>query len=190
MDRRLHLSLIAAATIAASPALSQEASHHYLRHGATSEPPSRHADARATRSSDRPDVARVLHSRRGARPPRNRAARAASTAWASVDAAHFSLERIVPHPQGCPWRRFCGCGVSVRVFGRPIRSLFLAANWRRFPPASPAPGRVAWRYGHVFYIEAVHGDGTVTAYDPNSGGHLTRIHRVSLRGYHVVDPRG
>jgi len=67
---------------------------------------------------------------------------------------------------------------------------FLAANWRRFPPASPAPGRVAWRYGHVFYIEAVHGDGTVTAYDPNSGGHLTRIHRVSLRGYHVVDPRG
>lgn len=98
--------------------------------------------------------------------------------------------QVVSHPQGCPWRLFCGCGVSVKVFGRPIRELFLAANWRKFPSASPARGMVAWRWGHVFYIEEVNGDGTVQAYDPNSGGHLTRIHTVSLRGYHVVNPHG
>lgn len=97
-------------------------------------------------------------------------------------------ETVVAHPAGCPWRLFCGCGVSVRVFGHPIRDLYLASNWRRFAPASPRAGMVAWNYRHVFYIEESHGDGTVTAYDPNSGGHLTRVHRVSLRGYHVVDP--
>jgi hypothetical protein len=100
-----------------------------------------------------------------------------------------SHAQIVSHPSGCSWRAFCGCGVSVRVFGHPVRDLFLAANWRRFKSAFAAAGMVAWRYGHVFYIEAVNGDGTVRAYDPNSGGHLTRIHDVSLRGYHVVDPR-
>jgi hypothetical protein len=56
--------------------------------------------------------------------------------------------RVVAHPRACPARLYCGCGVSVRVFGRPIRSLFLAANWRRFPPADlgrelRAPGDVA-----------------------------------------------
>ena len=99
-------------------------------------------------------------------------------------------EGIVSHPAGCPGRQFCGCGTSVRIFGHPVRDLFLAANWRRFPPASPGPGMVAYRSGHVFAIERVNGDGTVVAYDPNSGRHLTRIHTVSLRGYHVVDPNG
>lgn len=84
---------------------------------------------------------------------------------------------------------YCGCAVSLKVFGKPIRELFLAANWRKFPRAAAAAGRVAWRWGHVILIEDVHGDGTVTAYDPNSGSGLTRRHRVSLRGYRVVDPR-
>jgi hypothetical protein len=48
----------------------------------------------------------------------------------------------------------------------------------------------AWRWGHVFAIEEVLGDGRVLAYDPNSGGHRTRIHVVSLRGFHVVNPHG
>lgn len=98
--------------------------------------------------------------------------------------------QIVAHPAGCPRTRFCGCGVSVRVFGRPVRDLYLAANWRRFPSAHAAAGMVAWRHGHVFYIEQSYGDGTVLAYDPNSGRHLTRVHRRSLAGYRVVDPRG
>ena len=85
---------------------------------------------------------------------------------------------------------YCGCSASLRVFGRIIPELNLAANWRRFPAAIAAAGMAAWRYGHVFIIESVNGDGTVVAHDGNSGHGLTRIHTVSLRGYHVVNPHG
>lgn len=98
---------------------------------------------------------------------------------------------IVSHPAGCPRRLFCGCGVSVKVFGRPVRDLYLAANWlRKFPRAEPGSGMVAARSGHVMYIMAYNGDGTALVYDPNSGRHLTRIHTRSLRGYRVVNPHG
>jgi hypothetical protein len=93
-------------------------------------------------------------------------------------------------PAGCP-RRYCGCGVSLKVFGRIIPELNLAANWlRKFPRTHAAAGMVAARRGHVFYIKAYNGDGTALAYDPNSGGGKTRIHVRSLRGYTVVDPNG
>ena len=108
----------------------------------------------------------------------------------AVNYTYDTVERVVAHPAGCPHSAFCGCGTSVHVFGKPVRDLYLAANWRKFPSASPAPGMVAWRYGHVFAIESVNGDGTVVAYDPNSGGHQTRIHTVSLHGFHVVNPHG
>jgi hypothetical protein len=97
---------------------------------------------------------------------------------------------ILPHPAGCPRRAFCGCGAAVEVFGRPIRSLWLAANWLRFPRASPAPGMVAARRGHVFVIRQVLGGGRVLAYDANSGGRKTRLHVRSLAGFVVVDPSG
>jgi len=102
----------------------------------------------------------------------------------SMDAGH-----IVAHPAGCPVSLFCGCGVSVRVFGHPVRSLWSAAAWYRFPRVAAAPGTVAifGRY-HVAYIEAVYGDGTALLYDPNSGGRATRVHRRSLSGLHVVRP--
>lgn len=96
--------------------------------------------------------------------------------------------QIVAHPAGCPSRAFCGCGVSVRAFGHPVRELYLAANYRRFPPAPLAAGMVAYRSHHVVYIEVPHPDGTATVYDPNSGGHLTRIHTISLAGYRIVNP--
>jgi hypothetical protein len=98
--------------------------------------------------------------------------------------------RILPHPVGCPRRAFCGCGASVEVFGKPVRSLWLAANWLRFPRAAPAPGMVAARRGHVFVIKRVLGGGKVLAYDANSGGHKTRLHVRSLAGFVVVDPSG
>lgn len=98
--------------------------------------------------------------------------------------------RIVSHPAGCPRTAFCGCGVSVKVFGQPVRNLYLAANWFKFPRAAPAPGMVAVRHHHVFYIEAIDANGNVIAYDPNSGGHQTRIHTRSLAGYRVVNPHG
>jgi hypothetical protein len=92
-------------------------------------------------------------------------------------------------PAGCP-RSFCGCGASIRVFGHIVPGLNLAANWLRFPRTAPAPGMVAARRGHVFVLEQhVEGD-TWMAYDANSGGHATRLHARSLRGYAVVNPRG
>lgn len=97
---------------------------------------------------------------------------------------------IVSHPAGCPWSAFCGCGVSTRVFGHPVRNLYLASNWYHFPRTYVHAGAVAVRNHHVFYIEESYGDGTVKAYDPNSGGHQTREHRVSLAGYTIVDPNG
>jgi hypothetical protein len=99
-----------------------------------------------------------------------------------------STQTVGGRPSGCP-RSFCGCGASLRVFGRIVPELNLAANWLRFPRATPAPGMVAARHGHVFVLEAhVQGD-TWMAYDANSGGHATRIHARSLRGYTVVNPR-
>jgi hypothetical protein len=90
-------------------------------------------------------------------------------------------------PDGCP-RSFCGCGASLRVFGRIVPDLNLASNWLRFPRAAPAPGMVAARHGHVFVLEQhLEGD-TWMAYDANSGSHATRIHARSLRGYTVVNP--
>jgi hypothetical protein len=91
-------------------------------------------------------------------------------------------------PPGCP-SSFCGCGASLRVFGRIVPGLNLASNWLKFPRTAPGPGMVAARHGHVFVLEShVSGD-TWLAYDANSGGHATRIHARSLRGYTVVNPR-
>lgn len=98
--------------------------------------------------------------------------------------------RVVSHPSGCPSHAFCGCGVSVKVFGHPVRNLFLASNWFKFPHASPAPGMVAVRNHHVMYIMALDGNGNATVYDPNSGGHQTRIHTRSLAGYSIRNPHG
>lgn len=101
-----------------------------------------------------------------------------------------SNDRIVGgRPAGCP-SSFCGCGASLRVFGRIVPELNLASNWLRFPRTSPAPGMVAARRGHVFVLEQHLGGDMWMAYDANSGGRATRIHARSLRGYAVVNPRG
>ena len=107
----------------------------------------------------------------------------------ALEGRETASQVIGGRPSGCP-HAFCGCSASLKVFGRIIPALNLAANWRRFPPSVPAPGMVAWRAHHVFVILAVNGDGTVVAHDGNSGHHLTRVHTVSLRGYRVVDPHG
>ena len=96
--------------------------------------------------------------------------------------------QILSHPAGCPRIAFCGCGVSLKVFGRPIRALFLAANWFKFPRTAPHPGAVAVRRHHVMLIEALDANGNAVVYDPNSGGHLTRRHTVSLEGFVIVQP--
>lgn len=112
-----------------------------------------------------------------------------------IRSIHVSMKRVrvsevVAHPPGCPSRAFCGCGAAVRVFGSPVRSLWLAANWYRFPRAELAPGTVAVRRHHVFVVEQVLGGNMVMAYDANSGGHATRIHERSVEGYTIVRPQG
>lgn len=118
---------------------------------------------------------------------------AAASAIGSSGLASVRVERttaqILPHPAGCPSRAFCGCGASIEVFGRNIRELWLARAWFKFPRAEPAPGMVAVRRHHVFVIREVRAPGIVLAYDANSGGHKTRIHLRSLRGYVVVNPK-
>lgn len=96
---------------------------------------------------------------------------------------------IVANPSGCPSRAFCGCGASIRVFGRSIRSLWVAANWYRFPRAAPGAGMVAVRRHHVFVLEQHLGNDTWLVYDANSGGHATRIHPRSIAGFTIVNPR-
>lgn len=95
---------------------------------------------------------------------------------------------VVAHPAGCPRSLFCGCGAAVRVFGAPIRALWLAAAWFKFPRTSPAPGMVAVRRHHVFVLERHLGGNVWLAFDANSGGHLTRVHARSISGYTIVNP--
>jgi len=114
----------------------------------------------------------------------------AREANARTFARHAEGAQIVSHPNGCPRVAFCGCGAAVHLLGAPIRALWLAANWFKFPRAEPAPGMAAVRAHHVFAIERVLGNGLVVAWDANSGHGLTRIHVRSLAGYRVVDPRG
>lgn len=69
-----------------------------------------------------------------------------------------------------------------------MRFLYLAANWFQFPRTYARSGMVAVRRHHVMVIERMTGPHTAIVYDGNSGGHLTRIHERSLRGYVIVNP--
>lgn len=132
--------------------------------------------------------AKVAHNK-----PRQRASRAMTVKTARPSpaiAAGDHKTEIVDHPAGCPRRSFCGCGTALHIFGHQVRDLWLAANWFRFPASDPGPGKVAVRRHHVFAILKDLGGGRVLAYDPNSGGHKTRVHVRSLSGYRVVDPGG
>ena len=91
-------------------------------------------------------------------------------------------------PSGCP-HAYCGCGASLHLFGKIIPSLNLAANWLKFPRATPAPGMAAARHGHVMVLES-HVSGNIwMVYDANSGGGLTRLHARDISPYIVVNPR-
>ena len=108
--------------------------------------------------------------------------------WAMASPA--GEERVIgSRPYGCP-NRFCGCEASLYKFGRIIPELNLAANWRRFPRAAPAPGMAAVRPGHVMILESQVSGNIWTVHDGNSGGHMTREHAVSIAGYSIVNPNG
>lgn len=101
----------------------------------------------------------------------------------------YSSAQYLPHPAGCPSRAFCGCGAATEVFGSPVRSLWLAAAWYRFPRSHPAPGTVAVRRHHVFVLRQHLGGSTWLVADHNSGGRKSRLHARSISGYTIVNPR-
>lgn len=92
-------------------------------------------------------------------------------------------------PAGCP-HRFCGCALSIKLFGRIVPKLNLAWNWaREFPRVRyPHAELVAVRRHHVMQLLSHVRDDLWRVYDPNSGGGLIRIHVRSVRGFVFVDP--
>jgi hypothetical protein len=102
----------------------------------------------------------------------------------------FAGERgtLLPHPAGCPRVAFCGCGASADLYGRQVRSLWLASAWFKFPRARPARNMAAVRRHHIFVLKQhVRGNVWLVA-DYNSGGHKSRLHQRSIAGYAIVDP--
>jgi hypothetical protein len=108
------------------------------------------------------------------------------SAWA--EAVSNEAITTLPHPAGCPASAFCGCGASVQVFGHPVRDLWLASNWFKFPQASPAPGMAAVRAHHVVVIMEMRGGDHAVVYDANSGRGQTHMHEMSLAGYSIRNP--
>lgn len=99
-----------------------------------------------------------------------------------------NTEIIGGRPEGCP-HRYCGCGLR-KYLGIADKRLDLAWNWAKLFPREPGPraGLAAVRHGHVMYIEASAGDGQWLIRDYNSGGGLSRLHVVSVRGFVFVNP--
>lgn len=123
-------------------------------------------------------------------PSRIAGRRAVSVAFAAHDASAAPRRTILPHPSGCPRRLFCGCGAAVRVFGTPVRHLWVAANWLRFPRSAPSPGMAAARRGHVFILESHVAGNFWLVTDHNSGGGRSRLHVRSISGFTIVNPHG
>ena len=104
------------------------------------------------------------------------------------ETAFYPAEGVIGgRPAGCP-SAYCGCEASLHLFGKIIPSLNLAANWRKFPPASPAPRMAGWRSHHVLVLIAQVEGSLWLVHDGNSGGHLTRNHVRSIAGYNIVNP--
>lgn len=135
-------------------------------------------------------VRQVVRTRYVHRSYHRHALRASEASIGRIIPNAVNHTQIIDHPSGCPRTAFCGCGAAVRIFGAPLRALWAAASWFKFPRASPAPGMVAVRRHHVFVLEGKLDNGLWLAYDANSGGHQTRIHARSLAGYTIVNPHG
>lgn len=101
--------------------------------------------------------------------------------------------RYLPHPSGCPARLFCGCGAAKHIFGKPIRDLWLVANWaKKFPRAYASHGMAALRGrrggGHIVVLDRRVSGSNWMVYDYNSGGHRSRYHEVNISGWTIVNP--
>jgi len=117
-------------------------------------------------------------------PARSTARVAARRSYAAADQGTI----IGARPNDCP-HSYCGCGLR-KFLGLEDKRLNLASNWARLFPRESAPraGLAAVRSHHVMYIESSAGDGQWMVRDYNSGGGLSRLHVVSVRGYTLVNP--
>ena len=78
-------------------------------------------------------------------------------------------------PPGCPYL-WCGCWLSIELFGRNDRALWWVPNWLKFPRTDPAPGAVAiirrgGRPGHVGVVVGFNGKDPII----KSGNHNRRV---------------
>jgi hypothetical protein len=108
------------------------------------------------------------------------------TFWLSLHAAQ--AEVIGSRPQGCP-KQFCGCALSLKLFGKIIPNLNLANNWKRFPKAARAPGMVGAKDGHVLQLRRHVKGNRWVVWTANSCGRKICIQERSIAGYTIVDPR-
>lgn len=133
-------------------------------------------------------------AQRASSSPRKRRVARSSHRRRAAPAVHYDASGnratiIGGRPAGCP-HRYCGCGLR-KYLGIADKRLNLAVNWLRiFPRTSPAPGMVAARSGHVFYLISHVGGARWLVRDYNSGRGLSRIHVRSVRGYGFVNPHG
>ena len=96
--------------------------------------------------------------------------------------------QMLAHPSGCPRRAFCGCGAATAIFGSPVRSLWLARAWFKFPPSERRPGAVMVRRHHVAILRS-HVSGTKwVVEDYNSGGRKSRLHVRDTAGWSIRMP--
>jgi hypothetical protein len=175
--KRAASMIVATSFLIALTTVNSEAAkgHSHDPHGFTQQTSQQHDRARDTRTA-RPHRQERAHHR----ADRGRVAvRAQGSGHAQV---------LGGRPAGCP-RQYCGCGTSIKLFGRIRPELNLAANWvRKFPRTVAAPGMAAARAGHVMLlVEHVAAD-KWKVWDANSGGGLTRIHIRSIRGFVTVNP--
>lgn len=78
-----------------------------------------------------------------------------------ADGRTLSTAAVKARPEECPHKLWCGCALSVLLFGESRRDLWLARNWLKLgkPIDSPKPGAVAVfarkNGGHVGLITKV-----------------------------------
>lgn len=113
---------------------------------------------------------------------------AVSVGSSVLHAGAYVAAQMLPHPTGCPRHAFCGCGAAQEVGKSGDRSLWLAANWGKFPRAAPASGMAAWRRGHVFVLRSHVGGTKWLVADHNSGGRRSRLHVRDISHYNIVNP--
>lgn len=78
-------------------------------------------------------------------------------------------------PSGCPPRVWCGCWLSLEIFGENRRELWLAKNWLKFGKTVPRVGSIAVLGrrggGHVGVVVGFDGSDPIL----KSGNHSNRV---------------